>query len=60
MRGSDTQPYFKEVYETMQEWLPQADNVVLTDANHCMLQMNPRGAAEHLATFFGRHPLVGG
>jgi pimeloyl-ACP methyl ester carboxylesterase len=55
--GADTRPYFREAYESIRGWLPQAENFVLPDANHCMLQMNPRGAAEHLAGFFSRHPI---
>lgn len=57
VRGVSTQPYFQEIYETVATWLPQAENFVLPDANHCMLQMNPRGAAERLADFFSRHPI---
>ena len=57
VRGASTQPYFQEIYETVRAWLPQAENFVLPDANHCMLQMNPRGAAERLADFFSRHPI---
>jgi pimeloyl-ACP methyl ester carboxylesterase len=34
-----------------------AENVELPDATHCMLQSNPKGAAELLADFFTRHPL---
>jgi hypothetical protein len=34
-------------------------NVILPNATHCMLQMNPRGAAERLADFFSRHPIEG-
>ena len=57
VRGADTRPYFREVYETVQEWLPQAESFVLPGANHCMLQMNPKGAADRLAEFFARHPM---
>jgi pimeloyl-ACP methyl ester carboxylesterase len=59
MRGASTQPYFQEIYETVRTWLPQAENFVLPDANHCMLQMNPKGAAERLADFFSRHRMPG-
>jgi pimeloyl-ACP methyl ester carboxylesterase len=59
MRGASTRPYFQEVYATVRTWLPQAENVELPDANHCMLQTNPKGAAERLASFFARHPLQG-
>jgi pimeloyl-ACP methyl ester carboxylesterase len=59
IRGSDTRPYFREVFETVQNWLPQAESFVLPDANHCQLQMNPKGVAERLADFFSRHPMTG-
>jgi len=59
MMGASTRPYFREVYEAVRTWLPQAENFVLPDANHCMLQTNPKGAAEQLADFFSRHPLQG-
>jgi pimeloyl-ACP methyl ester carboxylesterase len=59
IRGASTQPYFQEVYETIAVWLPQAENFVLPGANHCMLQMNPKGAAERLAEFFSNHRMPG-
>lgn len=58
--GAHTTPYLREAYETVKSWLPQAENVVLPEATHCMLQTNPKGAAERLADFFARHPLQGG
>jgi pimeloyl-ACP methyl ester carboxylesterase len=57
MRGANTEPYFQEIYDMVRIWLPQAENFVLPDATHAMLQTNPRGAAERLASFFARHPL---
>jgi pimeloyl-ACP methyl ester carboxylesterase len=57
MTAVNTRSYLREVYDTLRAWLPQAENVELPDANHCMLQTNPKGAAECLAGFFSRHPL---
>jgi pimeloyl-ACP methyl ester carboxylesterase len=57
--GVDTRPYFREAHKSIRSWLPQAENVELPDTNHCMLQMNPRGAAELLAGFFSRHRMPG-
>jgi pimeloyl-ACP methyl ester carboxylesterase len=57
MMGVSTRPFFQEVHETVRTWFPRAESVVLPDANHCMLQTNPKGAAERLASFFSRHPL---
>jgi pimeloyl-ACP methyl ester carboxylesterase len=45
------------VYGALRSWVPDAENVELPDATHCMLQSNPKGAAELLADFFTRHPL---
>jgi pimeloyl-ACP methyl ester carboxylesterase len=57
MTGDNTTAYFREIYETIQAWLPQAENVVLPNARHAIFQTNPRGAAERLADFFAKHPL---
>jgi pimeloyl-ACP methyl ester carboxylesterase len=57
--GANTRRYFREVHETLQKWLPHAENVELPDATHCMNQTNPKGAAECLASFFSRHRLQG-
>ena len=58
MRGVNTQPYFRECFETMQTWLPHAENFVLPKAPHTMLQTNPQGAAERLARFLSGHRLL--
>ena len=38
MRGANTTSYLREVYETVQSWLPHAENFVLPNATHAMLQ----------------------
>jgi pimeloyl-ACP methyl ester carboxylesterase len=58
LSGANTKPYFKDVYETIREWLPNAEHAELADATHCMLQTNPKGAAERLVSFFSRHPMT--
>jgi pimeloyl-ACP methyl ester carboxylesterase len=55
--GADTRPYFRDAYETLRKWLPQAENVVIPDAIHGIVETNPRAAAEQLAGFFARHPV---
>ena len=55
--GADTTSYFREIHETVRIWLPQAENFELPNATHPMLQTNPQGAAECLASFFSRHRL---
>ena len=57
LRGANTQRYFTQAYESIRAWIPQAENYVVPDASHCILQMNPGGAAERLADFFSRHPI---
>ena len=59
MRGANTRSYFREIYETVRTWLPHAENFVLPNATHAMLQTNPKGAAERLASFFLSHRLPG-
>jgi pimeloyl-ACP methyl ester carboxylesterase len=46
-----------EVQARLQEWLPQAEAVVLPGANHALPWQDPRGVAEALAAFFARRPL---
>jgi pimeloyl-ACP methyl ester carboxylesterase len=58
MRGVNTQPYFRECFETVQMWLSHAENFVLPKATHAMLQTNPKGAAERLASFLLGHRLL--
>jgi pimeloyl-ACP methyl ester carboxylesterase len=57
MTGANTKSYFREIYETLQSWLPNAENFVLPNATHAMLQTNPKGAAERLGNFFSSHRL---
>ena len=58
MRGVNTPPYFREIFETVRTWLPQAENFVLPKAPHTMLQSNPQGVAERLASFLSGHRLL--
>lgn len=57
MTGAETRPYLRNAYELLGAWLPRAENVVLPDATHAMLQTNPQGAAKHMADFFSRYPM---
>jgi pimeloyl-ACP methyl ester carboxylesterase len=54
-RGANTRAYFRDVYALIREWLPQAENFVVPDATHAMLQTNPPAIAERLARFFADH-----
>ena len=59
LRGANTKPYFREIYETVRTWLPHSENFVVPQASHAILQTNPKGAAERLASFFSSHRLQG-
>jgi pimeloyl-ACP methyl ester carboxylesterase len=50
-------PGFREAYDLIREWLPQADGFVLPDATHGMQMQNPGGLAEAQAAFLEVHPL---
>jgi pimeloyl-ACP methyl ester carboxylesterase len=58
--GSDTRPYFKTCNETVQSWIPHAENVVLSNATHVPPVMNPRDFANIVAGFLSRHPIRAG
>jgi pimeloyl-ACP methyl ester carboxylesterase len=51
-------PWAPEEHELLQEWMPQTESFVLKGATHALQMMNPSGAAEGLAAFFARHPIV--
>lgn len=58
VRGAHTPPFFREVYSRLQSWLPHAENVVVPGVSHPLLQMDPKGMAQRLASFFNKHPLA--
>lgn len=53
--GGDSRPYFHDCHEIIASWIPHAENVVLPDTRHCILEMNSSGVAGHFADFFSRH-----
>jgi pimeloyl-ACP methyl ester carboxylesterase len=55
--AASTGTHLGAVYSALRSWVPHAENVELPNATHCMLQSNPKGAADLLADFFARHPL---
>jgi pimeloyl-ACP methyl ester carboxylesterase len=55
--GAHTPPFFREVHSRLQSWLPDAENVVVPGVSHPLLQMDPRGMAQRLASFCRKHPL---
>lgn len=57
--GSESGPWFAEVRELMLAWLPQADDVVLTGADHSLALTHPAQVAAALVAFLRRHPIPG-
>jgi 3-oxoadipate enol-lactonase len=49
---------FPATRERLRAWLPRSESFTLSGATHLLQMMNPRGAAEGLAAFLGRHPLT--
>jgi pimeloyl-ACP methyl ester carboxylesterase len=56
--GENSPSLFKDIHETVQTWIPHAEQAVVPEATHAMLQEQPKASAEILATFFARHPMV--
>ena len=57
MVGANSAPFFWEIHETIQKWLPHAEKFVVPDSSHAMLQLNPKVVAERLVNFFVSHPI---
>jgi pimeloyl-ACP methyl ester carboxylesterase len=55
--GSDSGPWFAEVRDQVRTWLPQAEDVVLTGADHSLALTHAARIADTLAEFLGRHPI---
>jgi pimeloyl-ACP methyl ester carboxylesterase len=55
--GEKSAPTFPERRELLRSWLPKVELFELPGATHLLHVENPRGMAEGLASFFGRHPI---
>lgn len=55
--GTDSGPWFAEVRELMLSWLPQAQNVVITGADHALATTHSAELATALLRFLQRHPI---
>jgi pimeloyl-ACP methyl ester carboxylesterase len=54
--GARTAPTFRERLDLLASWLPNVEAFVLPEASHLLHLENPRGMAEAMASFYGRHP----
>jgi 3-oxoadipate enol-lactonase len=55
--GEQSAATFPERRELLVSWLPNVERFELPGATHLLHVQNPRGLAEALASFFGRHPI---
>jgi pimeloyl-ACP methyl ester carboxylesterase len=53
--GADTRPYFKEIHETVKQWFPQSEDVVIPDSQHSISIIQPERVAEVMVDFLARH-----
>jgi pimeloyl-ACP methyl ester carboxylesterase len=58
--GSDSGPWFAEVRDLVRTWLPHAEDVLLTGADHSLALTHTTQVAHALADFLGRHPIPAG
>jgi pimeloyl-ACP methyl ester carboxylesterase len=56
--GTDSPDVFKNVAEVIAEWISQAENYVVPDSSHTIMQMNPGHAAQLITDFVERHPIA--
>ena len=55
MAGANSASFLRDVHNTLQRWWPHAEAFVMANVSHSLMQMNPQGTAERLASFFSRH-----
>jgi 3-oxoadipate enol-lactonase len=55
--GERSEPVYRERQDLLLAWLPNAEAFELAGATHLLQVQNPRGLAEALAVFLGRHPI---
>ena len=55
--GSDTESVFREAHELIQQWMPQAEALVIPQATHALQYMNPIAVADGLVRFLAKHTL---
>ena len=60
MLGAQSSALYVEVHDTVREWMPQMETVVLEGATHLLHIQQPEGAAILLRNFFARHPIDSG
>jgi pimeloyl-ACP methyl ester carboxylesterase len=55
--GTDSGPWFAEVYELMLSWFPHAEDVIIEGADHSLALTHSAQIAEALLLFLRRYPM---
>jgi pimeloyl-ACP methyl ester carboxylesterase len=55
--GEDSLAIFGEIHALVTQWFPQAESLVVPDANHTLPYMNPHAVSDGMRAFLARHPL---
>lgn len=55
--GTDSGPWFAEVRDLVLEWLPQAEDVRITGADHSLALTHTAEIADAMSDFLARHPM---
>ena len=55
--GQDSLPVFEEVHALVTKWFPQAESLIVPNANHLLPMMNPEAVSDGMAAFIERHAL---
>lgn len=58
--GADSGQWFAEVRDLVLAWLPRAEDVVITGADHSLTITHTPQIADALVDFLGRHPILPG
>jgi pimeloyl-ACP methyl ester carboxylesterase len=55
--GANSSEFFREGYELLRRWFPQAEGFVLPGTTHTLQVQDPDGMATALAAFLTKHPM---
>jgi benzoate-CoA ligase family protein len=58
MLGGESQQFYVDCRDQLQQWVPQTETVVLGRATHLLHMQQPAAAAALLRDFFARHPFA--
>ena len=58
LSGANSASYFKDVHEALKTWIPHSEADLVPGSTHAMFNTHPKAAAERIAAFLARHPIV--